>query len=167
MSVVWKSHEVRSVCWAEFSSTKPTFLREKARVRGRRGQGIKYERLAQQYLQELYGASYFASPWIRYREYENEILRWCQPDGLIIEPELGIITLVEIKYSHTYEAYRQLYRCYSPVIQKLFPPELWTFRYVEVVKWYDQQLKLPVETQLCKLPHYASEDSLGVHIWSP
>lgn len=167
MSLVWKSREVHNVCWARFTDEKPSFIREQKRVSGRRGQGIRYEQKCQRYLQELYGLTYFASPWLQYREYEHEILRWCQPDGLLIDVEKGIITLIEIKYQHTFEAYRQLYRCYRPVLEYIFSPQEWTYHFVEVVKWFDVSVPLPHEPQLCKLPHYASAERMGVHIWRP
>jgi len=167
MSALWHTREVTEVIWSQATLNVPTFARKKKPLRGRRGQGIRYEVRAQRYLQELYGLSYYASPWFKYREHETEMLRWCQPDGLLIDVEKGILWIVEIKYQHTYEAYRQLIKCYLQVIEKSFPPELWEFRFVEVVKWYDPQVKLPVEVKLCKLPHYAAEGDFGVHIWRP
>ncbi len=157
-----------SVEWAKISDETPQF-RKSRRKTARQLQGIRYERLAQQHLLELYPEFYIPSPWLRFLSSGSGI-RYCQPDGLLVDVEHGTVTIVEIKYQHTSDAWWQLRKLYEPVLRTLFPTHLWEIRVLEVVKWYDKAVSYPEPTVLLKTPDLAKETQLGytgVHIWKP
>ncbi len=108
---------------------------------------------------------YLPSPWLHFREEGQEDFRWAQPDGLLIDGIKGIITIVEIKYSHTADAWWQVRRLYLPVLQKLFPPNLWRYEALEVVKWYDPDTVFPEKVQLVDNP-MRSSSHFKVHIFN-
>lgn len=142
---------------------QPPHLR-KRRYTGRRLEGVRYEKKAHGYLEEFYGERYLASPWIRF--FAGGVWRWCQPDGLLLDLERGRITIVEMKYQHTSDAWWQVRWLYQPVLAAMFPPELWQFDACEVVKWYDPATLFPEKVVLAQevgLAHTAFK----VHIWRP
>jgi hypothetical protein len=144
-------------------TTAPSFT--KTRRSSAQKQGIRYEREVQAYLSDLYGLDYLPSPWIRF-ESEGRGLRFCQPDGLLFQPEKGRITIVEIKYQHTPLAWWQLLQLYAPVVAKLFPKQLWILDVCEVVKWYDAGTIFPVRPVLAAQVHMPIE-LFKVHIYRP
>ena len=95
---------VSSVSIAHISETPPPFLR-KRRYKGKRAEGIRYERKIQAHLMYEFPDSYVPSPWLRFKEEGAEKFRWCQPDCLIVDMPRGIVTCCEIKYSHTSDAW--------------------------------------------------------------
>src|SRR5574343_230988 len=97
----------------------------------------------------------------------QEKVRWCQPDGLLFDPHSGLLTIVEVKLQHTAAAWWQVKLLYFPIIAQVFPPDLWRYSFVEVVKWYDRDTAFPERIQL--LPHIAlaEEGRFGVHIVKP
>ena len=151
---------------AEFSDTPPSFLGEAPR-RGRRYQGIKYERRAQLFLAESLGPEYIPSPWLRFRLRGDSTLHWCQPDGIFFDVRAGQITIVEIKYQHCADAWFQLNRLYLPVLQKMFPRSMWDFATIEVVKWYDCATEVPQPPRLRESVRAARPGEFGVFIWKP
>lgn len=58
---------------------------------------------------------------------------------------------MEIKYQHTSDAWWQVEHLYLPVLRWAFPPDLWSFARVEVVKWYDPAVAFPERVSL--IPH--------------
>jgi hypothetical protein len=142
----------------------PAFsLRERKR-KGRKAEGIRFERKAQAYLETL-DDFYLPSPWILFISGGRP--HWCQPDGIHFDLVRGVLTIIEIKYAHTAEAHRQLRRVYAPVLARLFPHRLWTYRLVEFVKWYDPATAFPEPVDLCPRPLAHLTDRIGVHIWRP
>jgi hypothetical protein len=127
--------------------------------------GLRYERRAQEYLLEVYPDSYVPSPWIAFRLRYEPLLRYCQPDGLLVDIEQGRVTIIEIKYRHMVEAYVQLTGIYDPVVKKLFPG--WDVRHVEMARWYDPGTAFPVPVQLLSCIDLAAKGRFGVHIWNP
>ena len=153
--------------WAEFSPTAPDFSKKKRRT-GRRRQGMLYEKKGHGHLTDLYGERYVPSPWLRFTDTISDRARWCQPDGLLIEPERGVITLVEFKYQHTSDAWWQLRQLYEPVVGFLFPHDRWELRVCEVVKWYDPATLFPERVRMIPEIHsLQSSKEFGVHIWKP
>lgn len=154
------SHEITA---ARFCPP-PQFSLERAKKRGRKMEGLRYERKVHEHLG---GRSefYLASPWIVF--IVDGRPHWCQPDGLHFDVARGVLTVIEVKYSHTAEAHRQLRLVYSPVLGQLFPPGLWDIRLVEVVKWYDPSVAFPEEITMCPDPFKHTSHSIGVHIWKP
>ena len=141
----------------------PPFLRRR-RYTGRRAEGVRYEKKVQAYLLSTYAEKYVDSPWLRF--YSGGKWRWCQPDGLLIDLPAGTITIVEVKYQHTPDAWWQVRQLYQPVLQVLFPERLWTFHACEVVKWYDPAVLFPERVVLAQdVGMY--HPSFKVHIWHP
>lgn len=141
----------------------PPAIRKK-RYTGRRLAGIRYERKVHEYLELLYGDKYVASPWLRF--YTEAGWRWCQPDGLVVDAARGRITIVEVKYQHTSDAWWQVRHLYQPVLEKMFPPSLWELDACEVVKWYDPATLFPEKVVLAQDVHM-HHPSFKVHIWRP
>ena len=143
---------------------KLPFLRNKVRVRGAKAEGIRYERKAQAYLEELFGEYYLPSPWIAY--YEDGLERYCQPDGLIFNFLEGRITIIEIKLKHTADAYVQIKSKYAPRIREMFPSHLWKLSACEVVRWYDPHTYFPEDAVLTKDIGRLTPEVFGVHIFT-
>lgn len=151
---------------AEFAGREPPFLRERKR-RGRKADGIRYEKRVHGYLARRFGWMYLASPWLRFLSADAERWRWCQPDGLIIDPLGGRITLVEVKFQHTSDAWWQTRELYLPVLKVILPPALWSYSVVEVTRWYDPAVKVPDRVVLTEDLMHLREREFGVHIWRP
>lgn len=152
--------------WAEFSKNPPSFARPK-RLRGRRAEGIRYEKKAHLHFKEEFKEKYVISPWIKYKVYGSNKILWAQPDGLHIDIELGMIIVCEMKYQHTSEAYWQTIGKYIPLVQKIFGTHMWKFGVVEIVKWYDCAVKFPAKVTLRDCISKVRPGEFGVHIWKP
>lgn len=140
----------------------PSFVREQKRT-GRRAQGMRYERLGAQEFAGRY-PGYLPSPWFRYYDREGE--KWCQADGLLINPWQGQISICEFKYQHTEAAHYQLFQVYLPVVAALFAGP-YRIACVEVCKWFDPAILCPESPHLCKDPSVAQPGRFNVHIWKP
>lgn len=152
--------------WVEYSPTPPPFVREQKR-RGRRAEGIRYEKRIHEEFGLRYGEIYIPSPWFRFREVGCAKIRWCQPDALIIDLNCGHITIVECKLQHTADAWWQLRWLYLPIIAKAFPGTLWTYGIVEVVKWYDPATAFPEKVKMRADVLDVLPGEFGVHICKP
>lgn len=153
------------ILWASFA-TQPDFA-ERRTVRGRKAVGVRYERSVQEELLARH-PHYVPSPWFRYRTECSAEHRWCQPDGLHIDPLRGRITIIEVKYQHTDAAWKQLWEVYAPVVSFLFPASLWTVSCVEIVKWYDGAVSFPGRTVLLHDPFMRFDRAAtGVYIFNP
>lgn len=157
---------VEDVEWGRLSLVSPPFIAKPQRRTGKRGQGVRYENKVHGYLRDRYGLGYIQSPWFQFRERRVDKLRWCQPDGLLLRPKLGVITLVEVKYQHTPKAWAQLVRLYLPVVQHVFGP-LWRYATCEVVKWYDPAVSFPQRVTMAPDLFDVRPGEFGVHIWKP
>ena len=155
-----------SVESAHFTTATPPFLRTYKR-RGRKADGIRYEKRVHQYLERKFGWMYLASPWLRFLSSGETKWRWCQPDGLIIDPLGGRITLVEVKFQHTSDAWWQTRELYLPVLKAIMPTTLWTYSVVEVTRWYDPAVRVPDKVVLTEDLSHLKEREFGVHIWRP
>lgn len=152
--------------WAEYSEQPPEFLRV-TKHRGRRLLGVKFEKKAQAHLCGVYGDDYLPSQWIRFRSTDNGgKIRWCQPDGIIVDKQGHALTIVEIKYSHTEVAWWQLFHLYLPVLEKLFDGYGYEFRCVELCKWFDAAIRCPQRPRLCEDLNAVKPGEFAVHIWS-
>jgi len=154
------------IVWAEFCGPPP-FLRENRKRKGKRAEGIRYEKKAQVYLGGELEEGYTGSPWLRFRSVESKRPRYCQPDGILFDIEGGRITIFEIKLQHTVDAWWQLEHLYMPVVQFLFPAKLWTLSVCELVKWYDPATAFPVKPKLMRDLRGARPEAFSVHIWKP
>jgi len=152
--------------WARLATSAPTFSRPK-RVRGRRAAGIRYEKAAHRHFIEEYGDKYVPSPWIIFSIKGEQKSQWAQPDGLLIDLDLGLIIICEMKYQHCVEAYWQVYGKYLPLVQHIFPSGLWRIATIEIVQWYDCAVKFPARVTLKKSIDRVRPGEFGVHIWKP
>lgn len=157
------SHPLR-VEYAQFYTGTPSFALPK-RLRGRRAQGIRYERKVHEHFGELYGGSYLPSPWIIYRVRGDSKEYFAQPDGLLFGLGKSKIWIIECKFQHTPDAYYKLENAYGPLVKFLFPE--WSVALVEVCKWYDRAVWFPSKVQLREAPHLARPGEIAVHIWKP
>lgn len=149
---------------AQLLSSPPSFtLGDQPPIRGRRALGIRYEHLVHQEFLARY-PGYLPSLWFRFWDDDGE--KYCQPDGLLINPWHGFITIVECKYSHCPEAYDQLFYTYAPVVRALFGG-LYRIACVEVCKWFDPAIVTAARPVLCKHPDCAPEHEWNVHIYNP
>jgi hypothetical protein len=128
-------------------------------------QGVRYEKKVHEYFTSLFPDHYVSNPWVTFQVDGAARPRWCQPDGLLIDVQQGLVTIVEVKYQHTSDAWWQLEMLYKPVLRAMFPRDLWQFRCVEVVKWFDPAVAFPVPARLSESP--AGVGDLSVHIWRP
>lgn len=136
------------------------------RVRGVRRAGQVYEWKAQEYFCQRYDC-YLRSPWLVFRSRTSPQLQWCQPDGLLFVPERRTIIICEIKLKHTPDAYWQVKNLYEPVLRAIFKGRSWSFRALEIVKWYDPLSYFPVDPQLVQDPLLTPRgEGMGVHIWA-
>lgn len=146
----------------------PAYLTRPRRYTGRRAQGVRYERKAQEYLGGLAPpavcAAYVPSQWWRFAD--AGAVRWCQTDGLFLLPARGLAIVVEVKYQHTPDAWFQLRELYAPVVGRALGPA-WELALVEVVKWFDPSTFFPEKFVMCPDPLHQSPDHIGVHIWAP
>lgn len=153
--------------WVRHSTVSPPFIFKGRRATGRRRSGEVYERKVQAWLEGEFEGRYVPSPWFYFKAIGQEKVRWCQPDGLLFDPHSGLLTIIEVKLQHTAAAWWQVKLLYFPIIAQVFPPDLWRYSFVEVVKWYDRDTAFPERIQL--LPHIAlaEEGRFGVHIVKP
>lgn len=154
-------YPARQIVHAEFTDA-PALKRH--RYTGRRLQGVLYERAVHEYLAFRYGDFYLASPWLKF--FAEGKWRWCQPDGLLFVPEQGRLVVVECKYQHTTDAWWQVRHLYQPVLEHIFPRDLWTYEVCEVVKWYDPAVLFPERVVLAGEVDMKHKD-FKVHIWKP
>lgn len=151
-----------AIAWALPSASPPTAHRPKPT--GLRAKGISYEQNAHRYLAKRFGKRYLPSPWFSFSCAGER--RWCQPDGLLIDLQGGKITVIEIKYQHTPDAWWQLTKLYLPVLSAAFGSQ-WRFSRCEVVKWFDKSVEFPESPVLTHSIENISPSEFGIHIWKP
>jgi len=156
---------IEDLKWARLANTSPAFAANSPRRRGRRAMGLKYEKKVHEHFSALYREAYLCSPWFQYVEHSEGKMRWCQPDALFIDFDTGRITIIEIKYQHTIDAWYQLQR-YLSVVREVFG-EGWSYSLCEVVKWYDCAIQFPETVQLLSELSRSKAGVLHVHIWKP
>ena len=144
---------------------EPEFAKRKKRVRGAKRKGVVYEGKVQKRFRQQFEHNYLASPWIAFVDDEGR-LKYAQPDGLLIWPEHGLITIVEVKYQHSEAAWLQVHELYLPIISRLFATEdnIWSYATLIVVKWFDSLIKWTVTPDKVKEPGRMKAGQYGVHI---
>jgi hypothetical protein len=153
--------------WAGFAIAPPPFATPRRRLpTGRKGDGLRYEKAINQCLTKEYGERYIVGPWVEYAMVGDSQIHFAQPDGLLINVDSGLITIVEMKYQHTVDAYRQTEK-YRALLECIFPPALWRFAVCEVVKWYDCAVAFPVAVRLCNAVSEAVPGEFNVCILRP
>ena len=162
-----KLQRIENVTFAEIMHGVPPFVKKRRR-RGRKGVGLRYEAKVQKYFLDKYGYEYVPGPWFRYTvKHRPKVINYAQPDGLLIQPRRGTVTIVEIKYNHCSESYFQLVDKYLPLVSFLFGKDQWKFPLVEVVKWYDRDTQYPASIRLREDIDFGSTTEIGVHICRP
>jgi len=161
-------HPVGDLEWARLCR-RPDWLPVKEYRTGSQAAGVRYERRVHSYLQTKYGPFYLESPWFVYKEVKGGQTRFCQPDGLLFDFELGILYVIEAKLAHTADSWWQLFWKYIPVVRMALcePDDLWQIATVEVTKWYDPAVRCPQQPRLYREIHLATPGEYGVHIYRP
>lgn len=158
---------IDNVTAVEIMHGVPPFVKKRRR-KGRKGIGLKYEAKVQKHFTDVFGYEYIPGPWFRYSVLDRpKVVNYAQPDGLLIQPRQGIVTIVEIKYNHCAESYFQLVDKYLPLVRELFGSDLWQFPLVTVVKWYDRDTSYPASIRLRESIDKCSTTEIGVHICRP
>jgi hypothetical protein len=137
-----------------FANLKPTSAR--ARL------GVKYEQKVHARLEDLFGLEYNPSQWFAYG-YRGET-KYCQLDGLLFSEVRKLLILLEVKYSHTADAYWQVENLYLPVVRKWMQDSGYRIATVEVVKWYDPNVAFPRKPTLIDDILNAKPENFSVHI---
>ena len=158
---------IEDVTAVEIMHGVPPFIKKRRR-RGRKGVGLRYEAIVQRYFCQEFGYEYIPGPWFRYTVRDRpKVVNYAQPDGLLIQPRRGAITIVEIKYNHCSDSYFQLVDKYLPLVSALFDKSLWIFPLVTVVKWYDRDTSYPASIRLRESIESCGVSEIGVHICRP
>ena len=153
--------EVEELTLARLRALPPVFAGRKQKLEGARAFGVRYEKKVHEEMLRLFPEWYLPSPWFEF--YDRHGRRWCQPDGLLIDLTQREIVIIEVKSSHTGEAWWKLWRMYLPVVQKVFGPDF-RYRCLEIVRYYDPDILFP-GAKLCEHMHLAPTcPATGVHI---
>lgn len=156
------------VLHAELTS-RPVFIPvPRGSRRSAQGRGVRYERKAQNYLTELTDY-YIQSPWFKFYSRGAARALYCCPDGLLVNPSRGVITIVEIKLKHTADAWWQVRNLYEPVVRHFFqtPAFDWRYAFCEVVKFLDPSTTFPEDYSMVPDPDTIVPNRWGVHVWRP
>lgn len=139
------------------------------RARGRKGMGLRFERKVHDHFHAIYGHLYVPSMWFSYRRRSSpRITNFAQPDAFLLDFHTGLVTIIEVKYNHTADAYFQLYDKYMPLLDKWLNGEkLWKFSVCEVVYWYDKFVDFPCTVSLRDDVKKVRPGEFGVHICRP
>lgn len=170
--------------WAQFAPEPPSFLNlhKRKQIKGRRKQGINYEAKAQEYLIKeienkngnetkallnLLNFQYIKSPWLVYKlgSDPKQVMRYCQPDGLIINGDEKRITIVEIKLQHTSDSWWQTRQLYEPICKQIYPYH--SFSILELVCWLDPNVAFPETFRYASNVFDVAKGDFGVHIYRP
>ncbi len=107
--------------------------------------GKKYEQRCHEVLSRQWEnlGSYLPGPWISFHD-QNRKRRLCQPDALFIRSD-GSVLIVEMKLTHTLNAWWQLRRLYQPVVERLYNREAFV---LEVCRTGDPLMRYPEPVEL-------------------
>lgn len=133
--------EVESVEAARFLSRGPAAFASTGRDASRPAlrAGVKFEQKVHDELTASWGSfgSYLAGPWIEFEIGNSR--RVCQPDAIFTHRD-GRVFILEIKVSHTPNAWWQLRKLYEPVVNALKRCEC---EVLEICKHYDSRVSFP------------------------
>lgn len=143
---------------------KPSFLEKKVEPRRtkRQKQGLAYELHVHRHLESIHGLYYIAGQWWKY--FAGDRVRYCQTDGILLVPEKRTAIILEVKYSHTVDAYWQLENLYLPLLTRFLRGSSYTIATVEVVNWYDPAVRIPRQPRLLEHILMARPGDFSVHI---
>lgn len=139
---------------------------------GSAARGIRYERQVHRHFLATLPPKpaspfYIPSRWISFTTSDPRERgpRFAQPDGLIIDFDRRLITIIETKLSHTAYAWWGLRRLYEPLIRKIFGTK-WSYAVCEVCRHYDPGVAWPEPFTLVRDPSSLRPNEFGVHILS-
>jgi len=100
-----------------------------------------------------------------YQEVGESRVRYAQPDGLLFDPRLEKIVIVEVKLKHTEKSWWQMRHKYRPIVEHVYP---WAeVCYCTVVQWFDVATPYPENVHLRPAVRMARPDEVQVTIWKP
>ena len=115
-------------------TSPPSWAKEK-RLRGRKAQGMVFERAFHKYLKKILSSNSFQllhNPWFSYQEQvEGDAkqgdakLSFCQPDFILEDLDWGLV--IETKTTRNLDGIKQLLSLYRPIIKAWKPEKNWTF----------------------------------------
>jgi hypothetical protein len=151
-----RKHVVRKLDWAH-PMYGYTHLAPSSRVRGAKRAGVLFENkvndaLTAKHSEYLSGLGFTFS--------DNGVRGICIPDGVLYDP--GRLVIVEIKLRHCIDAWHHLRRLYAPVVSLAYQRPVCC---VEIVKYFDRNVKFPEPIKLIRSLEEATEGCLGVLIW--
>jgi len=123
-----------SPLWAKLDFTKKSLRGFSAAQKA----GLRYERTVIEY---LYSNEPGFISHLPFKFYSSTEAGKAIPDGLIFNFSTKTITIVEIKFRHSLEPWKQLTEFYKPIVKKAY--EGFTVNLLEVCKAYDPGVKLP------------------------
>lgn len=151
----------------EFLTLRPLHIPENTPQTPQQRAGLRHERKVHTLFEDRYPGLYLPNPWIRYRrrpkrpaDYRPD-WRHCQPDGLVIFPNLGRILIVEAKLCHTPNAWDQI-DLYSRVLEIFFPQ--WNILGCEVVRFLGDRKGKPIRLQ--RRPEDSEAGKFNVYVLS-
>jgi hypothetical protein len=140
-------------------SPSPTFRFRSRRLSVAQKNGKRYEAKALRMLnREL--PHLLSSPWIEYTARAG--FRFCQPDALFVDEVRNTVTIFEIKYSHTIDAFWQLSELYAPVVRTLYPGM--DIRLVELTRTFDPATLFPLPIRLFFSLHEVLNTPVGKYV---
>jgi len=152
-----------NITTSRLSNTPPPFLSTR-KATGARAAGLRYERKVQDNLLGKFAERYLPAPWFIFTSDNGP--RWCQPDGILIDIEAGVLWVVEIKHSITERAWWWLNDLYVPVVRHTFGTS-WIIATCTIVKWFDCRVELPERPVMCKELTQARPGQNAITIWNP
>lgn len=136
-----------------------------AHLRGKQKAGLAYEKKFHSMMKLKHGKNYHSNVWFHYQSHGT--WHWCQPDGILVQPELERITIFECKLKHTDRSYYQLMDLYLPVVSAAFGSGF-NYFLVEVCCTYDPAIPYPVKADLLReLLSQTIPRQIGVYQWKP
>jgi hypothetical protein len=95
---------------------KPPGFAKAVHGRGAKRDGLLYQQKVTAHFETLYGFQYLSDLWINY--FLGNEFHTCSPDGVLIDLKRGRIVIVEVKRTHTPQAFLQLRNKYLPILQE-------------------------------------------------
>ncbi len=105
-------------------------------------------------------------PALKFQSRQN-LYEYCIPDAIAMNDRGDIITIIEIKSTHNFNAWNQLHNLYLPVVKVLWPEK--HINLLEICKEYAPGVNLPGQSEIVEdLPAWIEKahSAYGVYPWS-